>query len=384
MTYFSNKSPGILRKSNSGYRYFVPANLKTIAKAIVFTPAMLKQIQDAALAMGEFSSLIKRLPNTELFMRAFASNEAVQSSRIEGTQTTIADAYKDENAVALDKRDDWSELNAYINAMDAAVTQLNSLPLCNRLLKQTHQILMSQVRGQHKQPGEFRQSQNWIGGSSPSNAHFVPPSQEYVVELMANLEKFIQNESGHFSELVVAALIHYQFESIHPFLDGNGRLGRMLISLYLLKRKVLTQPILYISKYLEKHRQNYYRALDKARESEHGLNQWVSFFLDAVAYTAKDGISVTQAILASQEQLNIKIIDSLGGRAKKGHQLLQYLYQQPFINAKNIQLQLNCSAPVSQKLLNDFSHLGILKEYTGFKRNREFVFEDFFEILSQP
>lgn len=381
MAFLSEKNPGTVRQSPAGYHYYLPAGLQQISGAIVLSPSVSKQMQDAALALGEFSSLIKRLPNADLFIRAYTKKEAVLSSRIEGTQADISDAFKEESEVAVEKRDDWGEVNAYIRAMNTAIERLNTLPVCNRLITQTHKILLSQTRGKNKAPGEFRISQNWIGGSHPNNAHFVPPSPECVADLMGDLEKFIQHKSHQLPELISAALIHYQFETIHPFLDGNGRLGRMLISLYLLERGILTAPILYISTFLEKKRKNYYAALDKAREGTDGLLKWVSFFLDAVEHTAKDGISVTQQIIKSQDDLKNKVAYELGKKSEKGHQLLDHLYHNPVISAKEIQEGLSFSPQVSHSLLQSFMELNILTEVTGQKRNRLFVFDEYFSIL---
>ena len=342
---------------------------------------IVRQMQDASLALGEFSSLIERIPNPQLFIHVYARKEAVLSSRIEGTQTNIEEAFREEAEVDLEKRDDWAEVNAYIEAMDKALELLQELPLCNRLIKQTHQHFLNQVRGKHKQPGEYRTSQNWIGGSRPDNAHFVPPMHEYVPELMGDLEQFAQQEQLPMPELINVALLHYQFETIHPFLDGNGRMGRMLISLYLMDKKILKHPILYISTFLERHRKDYYATLDKARESQVGVLQWISFFLDAVEQTAKDGILVTQELLNYDAALKTDVIPQLGRQAKNAARTLERLYLSPVVNAKQLQQSLGFSPQVSQNMVKLLTEHGILKEITGNKRNRLFIFHRYIDLL---
>ena len=239
MTQFSDTFPGNERNSRLGYDFYLPGDLFQ-CQSIPFSMKIFQEMEHASLTLGEFSTLIKRIPNPELFLHCYLSKEATLSSKIEGTQTEIEDAYFDDADIQIERRDDWSELQAYIKAFNEAVQSLKALPLCTRLIRQAHQTLLSQVRGKDKLPGEFRRSQNWIGGSRPDNAHFVPPPYEYVSDLMGNLEKFIQDQKTPIPHLIKVALIHYQFETIHPFLDGNGRIGRMLISLYLVENKIPT------------------------------------------------------------------------------------------------------------------------------------------------
>ena len=282
--------PGEWRKASTGYRYFLPASL-FLSQNLALPVGLLGQLEKTGIALGRFSSLIDRLPNPQHFIYAYTCHEATLSSRIEGTQTQIQDAFMEQEDVALERRDDWSEVQAYIRALQQATAQHRDLSLSNRLIKQTHATLLDQVRGRHKSPGSFRKSQNWIGGSNPNNAHFVPPATEHVADLMSDLEKFIHDDQSRMPHLIKAALIHYQFETIHPFSDGNGRIGRMLISLYLLEKEVLRHPVLYVSQFFEQHRRNYYDALDRGRQSEEGAILWISFFLDAVRQTADNGIA---------------------------------------------------------------------------------------------
>ena len=338
-------------------------------------------MEAASLALGKFSALIEKIPNPTGYIVAFTRQEATQSSRIEGTQTDIEDAFKSKEDIDPEKRDDWQELQSYIQALDSAVEKLNTIPLCNRLIKKTHKILLSHSRGKNKQPGEFRQSQNWIGGSRPSNAHFVPVVTEYVDTAMDNLEKFIQDTTLKIPHLIKAALIHYQFETIHPFLDGNGRIGRMVISLYLLENKILKHPILYISDYFENNRQSYYDALDNARKSQEGIVKWISFFMDGVYQTATKGIKSTQHILDLKENITNKIL-TLGRIAKNAQRLLELLFDTPVINSSFISRKLTLSPQSSHTLIAKFIELNILIEMTGYKRNRVFLFKEYLDILS--
>ena len=382
MTQFSDAFPGNQRNSRLGYDFYLPGDLFQ-CQSISFPMKIFQDMERASLALGEFSTLIKRIPNPELFLHCYLNKEATLSSKIEGTQTEIEDAYFDDADIEIERRDDWSELQAYIKAFNEAVQNLKELPLCTRLIRQAHQTLLSQVRGKDKLPGEFRRSQNWIGGSRPDNAHFVPPSYEYVSDLMGNLEKFIQDQKAPIPHLIKVALIHYQFETIHPFLDGNGRIGRMLISLYLVANKILEHPILYISSFFEKHRNDYYLSLDKARESQEGVIKWVSFFLDGVYQTARNGIEVTEKLIAYREDLVENKIPILGRRAPQALTLLDYLFSRLVVNAKMLQKDLNLSPQVAQKMLRDFIDLGILEEITGHKRNRVFVMRHYFDIIKQ-
>lgn len=373
--------PGGLRHAKAGYDYYLPGDIFQ-SQEITLPFSIIKQTEEAGIALGRFASLTEQLPDPLFIIGAFSKQEARFSTQIEGTQTDVADAFIKQKDVPSEKRDDWAELHAYIDGLNAAVKELGeNLPLCNRLLKDTHKILLSQVRGKSKSPGEFRKSQNWIGGSRPNNAHFVPPAHEHIADVMSNLEKFIQDDQLDIPHLIRAALIHAQFETIHPFLDGNGRMGRMLVSLYLLEKKLLQHPILYISHFFENHRQSYYMALDQSRKNIDGMIKWVSFFLDAVTATANNGIAVTRSIITHHKELSDSTIPAMGKRAPQGTALLNLLFQSPVINAREIQNSLEYSAQATQKLLNDFTDNGILREITGNRRNRIYVFEQYLKLI---
>ena len=380
MAFLAPEFPGVWRNHSNGYRYFLPGSL-SMAKNIVLPMPVIRQLEDTALALGEFRALIDRIPNPASFIRAYTNKEAELSSRIEGTQTQIEDAFKSEEDVRPEKRNDWAEVQAYIQAARQATDNPEKLPLCNRLINETHERLLAHTRGKNKLPGEHRRSQNWIGGSRPGNARFVPPPPERVGDLMSDLELFIQDRSSPFPVLVNAALIHYQFETIHPFLDGNGRMGRMLILLYLLEKEFLKHPVLHISSFLEAHRLNYYDALERARQSYEGVVQWISFFLDAVEYSAKNGIAVTLSLIAYDQHLREQQLPQLGRREKSALRLLEFLYLSPVVNARLLQKKLEFSPQVSQGLLSRFVEMDILREITGYRRNRIFMFHPYLELL---
>jgi len=383
MQHLNNTFPGTYKQARAkDYQYFLVGNIYD-SQQLILDFALYKQMEEASWALGKFAFSIEQIPNPTAYVSAYSKKEATQSSRIEGTQTSIEDAYTKEQDVVLEERDSWQELHSTIKALDFAVEELEKLPLCNRLLKGTHRILLSHVKAKNKLPGEFRRSQNWIGGSRPSNAHFVPPAHRFIAEAMGNLEQFIQDDTVPIPHLIKAALIHYQFETIHPFLDGNGRIGRMLISLYLLEKKVIEHPILYVSNFFEMHRRNYYDALDGARQSQTNVVKWISFFLDAIYQTAAEGISKTKKILGLQNEIRDQKILTLGKRAKNARRLLELLFEQPILNAATVKERLAVSPQLAQTLLADFSALGILRETTGHRRNRIFKFAEYLALLEQ-
>ncbi|QQS59100.1 Fic family protein [Candidatus Peregrinibacteria bacterium] len=378
--YLSTTFPGETRKKES-YQFFLPADI-FLTQHLTFDLAIQKQLEQATLVLGQFSAKITSIPNIELFISSYINKEAVQSSRIEGTKTEIDGAFEeDETEIDPEKRDDWKELHQYIAALKNALSERQKLPICERLIRNAHSVLLDQNRGKNKSPGQYRKSQNWIGGSRPDNAHFVPPSPELVGEAMKNLEAFIQDEKIPIPDLIKIALIHFQFETIHPFLDGNGRIGRMLIPLYLLEKNILQQPILYISDFFEKNRRAYYDSLDYARSSQDGVIKWVSFFLDGVVQTAKQGIITTDKINTLQNNIFHEKIPTLGRRAKNATKLAQLLFHKPFVDSIRVRRQLEISPQAAQNLLASFVKLNILKEVTGYKRNRQFIFKEYLNIL---
>jgi Fic family protein len=328
--------------------------------------------------LGRLDMYSEYIPNIELFISMHVLKEATQSSKIEGTQTNMEEALLDREDVPLDKRNDWEEVQNYIQAMEHAMGALEKLPFSSRLIRETHKTLMQGVRGEQKQPGEFRTSQNWIGGASINDAVFVPPVHTSIPELMGDIEKFAHNEELYFPELLKVAIIHYQFETIHPFLDGNGRVGRLMITLYLVSRGILKRPILYLSDFLERNRKYYYDNLMRVREAN-DLSRWFKFFLQGIIETAQKGISTFDGILRLQKEIDIKI-QSLGSRAVNAQKVLEYLYQRPVLNAENVRKITGLSMPSAYSLIKELEAQGVLREITGGQRSRVYEFGDYLNL----
>ena len=340
---------------------------------------VLQLLSKADRELGRLDMYSNYIPNVDLFISMHVAKEATQSSRIEGTQTNIDDALLDKEDIPLDKRDDWEEVQNYIKAMEWAVLALDKLPFSARLIREAHKVLLQGVRGEKKQPGEFRTSQNWIGGATINDAVFVPPVHTTVPELISDIEKFLHNEEIHFPELLKIGLVHYQFETIHPFLDGNGRVGRLLIPLYLVSKGILQKPILYLSDFFEKNRKLYYDNLTLVRE-KNDLNQWFKFFLVGIIQTAESGIATFDKILQLQKSTEIQL-QTLGSRAANAKKVVDYLYKRPIINAEKISEITGISMPTAYKLIVDLERLEILEEITGGQRGRTYVYDKYFQIF---
>lgn len=342
-------------------------------------PAINTLLEAANRALGELNAFSLIVPDIDLFIEMHVVKEAQTSSRIEGTQTGMDEALMPEDQIEPEKRDDWREVRNYVDAVNAAIAELATLPLSNRLLKRTHEILMRGVRGEHKQPGEFRTSQNWIGGSSLADAVFIPPHPDGVPAMMGDLEKFWHDETIQVPHLIRLAISHYQFETIHPFLDGNGRIGRLLVPLYLVSHGLLVKPSLYLSDFFERNRASYYDALMRVRTGN-DLIHWVRFFLQGVAETATKGRNVFQQILALRTEAEQKIL-TLGKRAPNARQALNLLYRKPMLSAADLEHGLGITHPTANALLRDFIRLGLLREITGASRHRLYVFETYLDLF---
>jgi Fic family protein len=338
------------------------------------------RLEQASRAVAELNAFSMIVPDIDLFIRMHVFKEASQSSRIEGTQTSIDEAVLDVSQVDPEKRDDWEEVQNYVQAMGEAIQELENLPLSVRLLKRTHAILMQGVRGEHKTPGEFRVSQNWIGGSNLGNAVFIPPHHDEVSGLMSDLEKFWHNEDIQIPDLIRIAVSHYQFETIHPFLDGNGRIGRLLITLYLISSGLLEKPSLYLSDFLERNRGSYYDALTRVRVSD-DLVHWVIFFLDAVIDTAEKSKQTFHQIMVMRNELEGQLV-TLGRRAENARILLLHLYQRPVVSGKEVAQILGVTPRAANGLVSQFVDLGILEEVTGFQRNRLYSFRRYIRLFN--
>lgn len=342
-------------------------------------PTINTLLEQATRALGELNAFSLIVPDVDLFIEMHVLKEAQTSSKIEGTQTGIDEALMPEEQIRPEKRDDWREVHNYIEAVNTAIAKLQTLPLSNRLLKQTHAILMQGVRGEHKQPGEFRTSQNWIGGSNLSDATFIPPHHDGVTELMGDLEKFWHNEEIAVPHLVRAAISHYQFETIHPFLDGNGRIGRLLIPLYLVSHGLLAKPSLYLSDFFERNRASYYDALMQVRVSN-DLIHWVRFFLNGVAQTATKGREIFSQILTLRTEVEQAVL-GLGKRVPTVRLALNLLYRKPIVSAADVAETLGVSTPTANAAIKSLIKLNILTEVTGQQRSRIYVFDRYLKLF---
>jgi Fic family protein len=340
-------------------------------------------LEQANQAIGRLDGVASVLPDVSLFIYTYVRKEAVLSSQIEGTQSSLSDLLLFENdEVPGVPVEDVQEVSNYVAAMNFGLDRLRSgFPISNRLIREIHEILLSKGRGSGKQPGEFRRSQNWIGGSRPGNAAFVPPPPEMVPDCMGDLERFMHQESPEIPILVKAGLLHVQFETIHPFLDGNGRLGRLLITFLLCAQGILREPILYLSLYFKTNRAAYYELLDRVR-SRGDWEAWLDFFLIGIRDTADQAANAARRILALFEQ-DQKKIEQLGRPAASVLRVFQYMQRNPIVAIPTTAKKIGISAPTVAKSLTHMIDLGILHEVTGRERHRLFVYDDYLAILNE-
>ena len=336
-------------------------------------------VEEAGNLLGKLNAYSSLFPDINFFIQMHVIKEATTSSFIEGTKTNINEALLTKEEINPEKRDDWQEVQNYIKAINFSIAELNKLPLSMRLARNAHEILLSGVRGKYKTPGEIRKSQNWIGGNSLQNATFIPPHQDDLAVLLTDLEKYWHNEGTKSPFLIKVAISHYQFETIHPFLDGNGRIGRLLIILQLIEHSLLQKPTLYLSEYFEKYRVEYFDSLSRVR-LKNDLEQWLNFFLNGVVETSKNGIKTLDKIIKLQKDSQEKI-SNLGRRARLGESLLKILYITPIVNVNKIVKELNVTFPTANAIIADFEKIGIFKEVTGYDRNRLFSFVDYIDLF---
>lgn len=369
---------GHYEKGNA-YRYFVPTPVNE--EWTWQTASLNALLEKAAVKLGELNSFARLVPNIDLFIQLHVTKEAVVSSRIEGTQTNLDEAILPKEEVQPERRDDWQEVNNYIRAMNEAITELKTLPISSRLLRQTHLTLLSSGRGEHKQPGEFRRSQNWIGGNSLADASFIPPHDKLVQSLMGDLENFLHNDDINVPALIRIGMAHYQFETIHPFLDGNGRIGRLLITLYLVSEKVLDQPLLYLSAYFEKNKNLYYDNLTMVRQKS-DLVQWLKYFLVGIEQTATQAVQTLSSILALKADMERNIHETFGRRSPSALRLLQNLFVHPATTVEQAAATCELSYKGANALVAQMQEHGYLKEMTGQSRNRLFLFEPYLKAFN--
>lgn len=363
--------------NQTGYKSFQPSFLNKPWS--VENMEVISLLSQADRLIGKLDMYSEYIPNINLFIQMHVAKEATYSNRIEGTQTNIEDAFLDSEDIPLEKKSDWEEVQNYIKAIEHAQILLKKLPFSTRLIKEVHSILLKGVRGKYKQPGEFRTSQNWIGSATLKDAVFIPPIHTEIGNLMGDLEKFVHNDDILLPELLKVALIHYQFETIHPFLDGNGRLGRLLIILYLIYKGVIKKPILYLSDFFEKNRTIYFDNLMQVRNNNN-LNQWFKFFLVGLITTAEKEIKTFDNILQLQKDVEQKT-QTLGNRAANAILIVNYLYQRPIVNTQIISEITKLSFSTSSRLVKDLEALGILHEITGLQRSKKYSFKDYLALF---
>ena len=373
---------GTYKKNLSGemaYNSFVPAVLPP-NPPIELNNEIVEILVKANRQIALLEGISSRIPNIDLFISMYVRKEALMSSQIEGTQATLEDIL--DPMLENNTNRPVGDVVNYIKATDFAINRLKELPLCNRFIKEAHKVLLAGVRGQNKCPGEFRHSQNRIGGagSTLQNARYIPPSVEDMQQAMSDLEKYINSEDN-LDVLIRAGLIHYQFETIHPFLDGNGRIGRLLITLFLMEQKVLTTPALYISYFLKKNRIEYYDRMSEVRQKGN-YEQWIKFFLEAVYESAKDAVETIDKLMALHDK-NCAKITNLGRRAKNGMRVFEYLESNPIIEIKKTSQELDIAFNTISSVIKDLINIGILEQTSNRSRNRTFAYKEYLEILKE-
>ena len=369
---------GSIRKGYQ-YQYFLP---EKINHSFYWTDGTINALlEKASLKLGELNAFSRFVPDTDMFIIMHISKEAVFSSRIEGTRTTVEEALIGEKQVNPEKRDDWQDVNNYVIAMNKAIEELKRLPLSNRLIRNTHKILLTGGRGAHQNPGEFRLSQNWIGGASLEDAVYIPPAHTELPELLSDLELFLHNADIQIPHLIRIAIAHYQFETIHPFLDGNGRIGRLLITLYLVSSGILAKPLLYLSEFLEKNKSLYYDNLTLVR-TKNDLGQWIRFFLTGVIQTSDMAVTTLKKIVDLKSSMEDRRMSAPGNRSSHGEVLLDSLFSRPIVTIKDVQSLTGLTPRAANNLVKAFIAQGILKETTGFQRNRVFKFQEYLKLFS--
>ena len=375
-----NNRAGHYKSNLSGemtYKSFVPNPLPP-SPPIELTEDIIALLVKANSQLAVLESLATHIPNIELFVSMYVRKEALMSSQIEGTQATLEDVLDPTLDANLNRN--VADVVNYIKATEFAINRLQTLPLCNRLIKETHAVLMEGVRGQEKSPGEFRHSQNWIGGqgSTLKNARYIPPSPDDMLDAMSELEKYI-NADDDMDTLIRAALIHYQFETIHPFLDGNGRVGRLLITLFLMEKRVLSTPALYISYFLKKNRVEYYDRMTEVR-TKGNYEQWVKFFLQAIMESAEDATATIDELIALHDA-NVSVISKLGRAAKNVMLVFNYLESNPIIEIRKTSEALGITFNTTSSAVNRLVDADILVQTSNNSRNRTFAYEAYLDIL---
>ena len=339
-----------------------------------------KILSEANRQIGELNAYSLLIPNVDLYIKMHVKVEANKSSRIEGTKTTVEEDLLDVKDISPEKRDDWEEVQNYVKATNYGVQRISEcFPVCTRLIREIHKILMTGVRGEHKTPGEFRTSQNWIGGSMPSTAVYVPPPHTEVAECLSDFEKFINNEEIDTPDLIKIAILHYQFESIHPFLDGNGRIGRLLVPLYIQSKGMLQKSCLYISDYIERNKDTYYDMLTRVR-THNDMIGWIKFFLEAVIETSKTAKEKFRSVVELTMEMD-KIVVELPVKSDNVKKVIDVLYNEPVINRKKLCELTNIKEGTIKNVINCLLDNDIIVETTGYSRNQIFTFQKYTDLF---
>ncbi len=365
----------------TGYRAFLPAPLPP-DPPIRLEGRLQTLLSQADLALGRLDGSITTLPSPDLFVAMYVRKEAVLSSQIEGTQSSLQDLLAAEAQLFADTTPkDVNEVINYVRAMNRGLERLRELPVSVRLICEIHAELLRNVRGQHATPGELRRSQNWIGpaGCTLAEATFVPPPADAVPEALSQWEKFLHT-ADEIPLLIKIGLTHAQFETIHPFLDGNGRLGRLLITFLLTERGVLHKPVLYLSHYFKRHRQAYYDHLQNIRDTG-DWESWLEFFLQGIAEVSIEAAKTARQILQLREQHRLAITKSLGRAAGNGHRVLDRLYERPIVSVNEVQEIIGTTYAAANQLVQRLTELGILTEITGYRRHRRFAYEPYIQLF---
>ena len=359
------------------YKSFIPSKIN---EDWIWNDSQLnKLLSEANLQLGALNGFAEQIPNIDIYIKMHVKVEANKSSRIEGTTTTIDEDLLEKLDVNPEKRDDWQEVQNYVEAINYGIKRINELPVCTRLIKEIHSILMQGVRGEHKNPGEYRTSQNWIGGSKPSNAIYVPPIPSEVGSCLSDLEKFINNDNINTPDLIKIAIIHYQFESIHPFLDGNGRTGRILIPIYLLNKGLLSKPCFYISDFIEKNKNAYYDFLSRVR-SQNDILSWIKFFLEATIETAKTARTKFEKVVDFTSYMNDLVLN-MSVRPENAKLVINCFYNEPTMNRKILMEKTGLKPTALKSVINNLLEKNLIVENTGYSRNQIFTFEKYINLF---
>lgn len=363
-------------KGEAQYKAFVP-NL--LPFKIEGSDELQGLLSKADLALGRLDGIAETLPDVNFFILMYVRKEATFSSQVEGTQATFADVLNAEAKIEdIEIHKDVDEILNYIKAMNFGLERLETLPLSLRLIKEIHRILLQGVRGEWKEPGEFKKSQNWVGGTTIERASFVPCPPEDMPAILGNFERFLHDNSST-PILIKTGMIHAQFENIHPFLDGNGRIGRLLITFYLCQQKALDKPLLYLSGFFKKYRQEYYDRLNAVHEKD-DIEGWLKFFLDGVAMTANQAVETSKKIIKLKEEDSRKIM-SLGRSSGKANLVFNYLFRTPILTIRDVERVTGLKNPNALSLTRKMLDIGILKEVTGRKRNKIFRYEKYVNLF---